>query len=199
MADFKEGQGVKTHTDDDFCTKIADGQSGASATHKLSVVQEGDTKTTTNDFGVPWMAVKPNGEYCVPKTDDDCRLVAVLDDDADDSKQHSYKNHSAITASTGTDDHDSAVIPSGETVDEIKVSLSSPGCMKYEIGEFDGTSTFTVHATLWTQPASPSFSDTICLPTITGDGSKTLRIRASNKDDTDNDAYSTMCYKTTAP
>ena len=200
MAEFKEGQGVKTHRDNDFCAKIADGQSGATATHKLSIVGEGDTITAdTNDFGVPMMVRKEDGTYCLPAADDACALKVVVVDEVDDSREHSHHTHSAVTASGGTDDHDTAVIPSGDIVNEVEFMASSPGCFKYEIGEFDGTTTFTTHAVAITQPASPTVCCKICLPDVTGDGSITLRVRATNNDDTDNDAFSTLCYKTRTP
>ena len=198
MADYKEGQGVQTHRDNDFATKLVDGASGSTATHILSIVKEGETHTPgTNDFGIPFYVEKEDGTYCLPAADDNCALKVVIVDEGDDTRSHSYKNHSAIAAASD-DDHDSAVITSGSTVKEVSVTLSSAGCMKYSIGEYDGTATFTIHAVLWTQPASPSICCTVCLPVITGDGSITLRIRATNKDDDANDAYSTICYKENA-
>lgn len=199
MAEFKEGQGVKTHRDNDHSGKIVDGASGATATHLLSVVEDGDAKSTANDYGIPMMVEKEDGTYCVPAADDGCSLKVVVVDEVDDSRQHSHATHSGVTALGGTDDHDSAVIPSGDIVNEIEFVASSPGCFKYEIGEYDGVSVFTVHAVVITQPASPTLCCKVCLPDVTGDGSVVLRVRATNNDDTDNDAFSTMCYKTRTP
>ena len=198
MAEYKEGQGIKTHRDNDLAGKIVDGQSGATATHILSIVGEGDTVTgDTNDFGIPQMVKKEDGTYCIPAADDNCALKVVVVDEADDNRVHSYYNHSDVAASGGTDDHDMAAIPNGHTVNEIEVMASSPGCFKYEIGEYDGVSVFTVHAVIRTQPASPTFgTKKICLPTITGDGTKHLRIKTTNNDTTNNDADTTVCYKT---
>jgi hypothetical protein len=198
MADFKEGQGSKTHRDNDFVTRIADGKSGAAATDFLTIAQPGDTVVAdTNDYGVPVLFQNESGDYCIPATDDNCNLKVTIVDDDDDARVHGYKNHSAVTASGGTDDFDT-VITSGKKVKEVELSIASPGCMKYEIGEFDGTTTFDVRAVLFTQPASPSFCCKICLPEITGDGSIALRVRAINQDDTDNDAYTTVCFVETA-
>jgi len=194
MADFKEGQGVQTHRDNDFCTKVADGQSGAVATDKLTVAQPGDTVVVdTNDFGIPVLYKKEDGTYCIPATDDNCAQKVVVVDDEDDERRHSFKTASAV-AEDGTDDHD-IIVNSGKKVNRIELTLSSAGCMKYEIGEFDGTATFVVRAVLWTQPASPAICCEICIPEITGDGAIALRVRVTNKDDDANDAYSTMCFK----
>ncbi len=193
MADFKEGQGVQTHRDNDFSTKVVDGQSGATATDVLTVAQPGDTVTAdTNDFGIPMLVQQEDGTYCIPAADDNCALKVVIVDDDDDARQHSYNVHSSIAADAD-DDHD-LIITSAQKVREVEVVLSSAGCMKFQIGEFDGTATFDVRATLWTQPASPAICCKICLPEITGDGAIALRIRATNKDDDANDAYSTMCF-----
>ena len=198
MAEFKEGQGVKTHRDNDFAGKIVDGQSGATATDILSVVGEGDTITAnTNDWGIPTMVKKEDGTYCIPEADDNCALKVVVVDEADDTRNHSYKVHSGVTASGGTDDHDE-VIANGETIEEAEIIVSSPGCFKYDIGTFDGVSTFTIYATLITQPASPTFRGKVCLPAVTGDGTLALRVRATNNDDTDNDAFSTICFTSKA-
>ena len=193
MADFKEGQGVQTHRDNDFGSKIVDGQSGDTATDKLTVAQPTDTVVAdTNDYGIPILFKKEDGTYCIPQTDDNCSLKVVVVADEDDDDKHSFKTASAIAAA-GTDDHD-LVVTSGKKVKKIKLTLASFGCFKYEIGEWDGTATFDVRATLITQPAMSSICCEVCVPEITGDGSIAVRIKVTNEDDNANDAYSTMCF-----
>ena len=199
MAEFKEGQGIKTHRDNDVSIKIVDGASGATATSILSIVKEGDTITGgTNDFGIPQMIRKEDGTYCIPAADDNCAQKVVLVDDDDDVLTHGDNVYSAVTASGGTSDFDS-VITTGKVVNRIDFYASSPGCFKYEIGLWDGVSTFTVYHRFITQPANPNVCcQSICIPAITGDGTLALRIRATNNDDTDNDAFVSVCYKETA-
>ena len=191
MADFKEGQGIKTHNDNDVTILLCDGQSGAAATDCLSIVGEGDAiVANTNDWGIPAMHRDPSGNYIIPSTNASGESIVEL---AHVACVSSYKNHSAVAATSGTDDHDK-IVTSTKLVDRVHVALSSPGCFKFEVGEFDGVTTFDVRAVFFTQPASPSFCCEVCIPEITGDGSIALRVRASNKDDTDNDAYSTMSF-----
>ena len=194
MADYKEGQGVKTHRDNDFSGKIVDGQSGSTATDILTIAQPGDAVTAdTNDYGIPVLYKQTDGTYCIPATDNACNQKVVIVDNTTDLRQHSYKNHSAIAAAA-SDDHDSTAIVSGSKVREVEVTVSSPGCMQFDIGVYDGTTTFTEAATLWTQPASPSQCCKISIPETTGDAAKLIRIKATNEDTTANDAYSTMCF-----
>lgn len=197
MAEFKEGQGIKTHRDNDVTIKIADGQSGAAATDFLTIAQPGDTVTAnTNDYGVPVLFEKENGEYCIPKTNNSCHLLTEVVEDGDEI--HDENVFSAVTASGGTSDFDK-VISSGDTVSKIDLYLASPGCFKYEVGLFDGVSTFTVYHRFITQPASPSFCcKGICIPPIVGDGTLALRVRATNNDDTDNDAFVSYCFREVA-
>lgn len=195
MAEYKEGQGIKTHRDNDVSIKIVDGQSGATATDILSIVGEGDTVVAdTNDFGIPVMMKDEDGNYCIPETDGNCAQKVVIVGDDDDSQQHGENVHSAVTASGGTDDFDT-VITNGKIVRKLSLVFSSPGCFKYEVGLWDGVSAFTVYHRFITQPACSTFAvKDLCIPAITGDGTLALRIRATNNDDTDNDAFTSVCF-----
>lgn len=190
MAEFKEGQGVKTHRDNDVSVKLVDGASGATATDILSIVGEGDTiVANTNDYGIPAMFRKADGTYVIPGVDGNGnQIVSIQEED----KEHGYHLHDSVAAAA-TDDHD-IVVTSAKKVKEIELFLSGPGCTRWDIGEFDGTSTFDIRATFYTQPANPNLCCKVCLPEITGDGSIALRVRATNKDDTANDSFSTMCF-----
>lgn len=195
MAEFKEGQGIKTHRDNDVVVKLGDGQGGAVGTDFLTVAQPGDTVVAnTNDYGVPSLMKDSTGAYCIPETDANCNQKVVIVDAAG-ARIHDNTTFSAVTASGGTSDLD-RVVTNGTTVNEVDVLLSSPGCFKYELGLFDGVSTFTPYATFITQPASPTVCcKGICIPPIVGDGTLELRLRATNNDDTDNDAFATLCYR----
>lgn len=198
MAEYKEGQGIKTHRDNDVSIKIVDGQSGDAATDFLTIAQPGDTVVAdTNDYGIPWLAKNETGDYCIPETDDNCALKVVVVDDDDDTTQHIGVNtFSGVTASGGTSDWDT-VVTNGTTLSMIdSFMVASPGCFKYEIGLFDGVTTFTPYHTIITQPASSTFqAKDLCIPPIVGDGTLALRVRATNNDDTDNDAFASVCYK----
>lgn len=194
MAEYKEGQGIKTHRDDDVKIKIVDGQSGDNATDVMTVAQPGDAVVAdSNDYSIPILAKDEDGNYCHLQLDGNCNLKVVAVPDDDDVQQHGYNLFSAVSASGGTSDFDT-VVTSTKKVSEVEVLVSSPGCFKYELGLWDGVSTFTVYHAMITQPACSSFKMKMCIPEITGDGTLAIRLRATNNDDTDNDAFGSICF-----
>lgn len=194
MSDQKTGQGVKTFRDDEFKQKLVDGQSGETATKILSVNQDGEAKSAgVNDYGIGMLVLDEDGNYCHPAADSNCQLKVVVSDDDDDVRVHDYAASAALAESASENLHD-IVVTSAKKVKELEIIASASGLFKYEIGEFDGTATFDVRAVLWTSPASPAICCKVCLPEITGDGSKAIRVKVTNFDDDDNCAYSTICY-----
>jgi hypothetical protein len=66
MADYDGSKGVKTVRDDDLVTRLADGKSGDTATHILSVVQEGDAIVAdTNDWGLLLIGKDSSGNAAI--------------------------------------------------------------------------------------------------------------------------------------
>lgn len=193
MAEYLEGQGIKTHRDDDVKIKIVDGQSGSAATDIMSIAQPGDAIVAdTNDYGVPLLAKTDDGDYTLLLTDNSGALKVVLVPDDDDVPQHDYHVHSGVVKD-GTDDND-VVVTSGKKVKTVKLMCSSPGLFKYDLGLFDGVSTFTIYHTVVTQPGCASFCCELDIPEVTGDGTVALRVRATNKDNQDNDAFSSISF-----
>jgi hypothetical protein len=193
MADFTESQRVKTHDDNEFSTKIVDGQSGDTATHKLSIAKHTDTHVGgTNDYGIPKLVLTDEAapRLVIPQADTEGNQKVVVVPSADEDHLCSYHKHDSV-AQDASDNHD-VLVTNAKTAKSIEVTCSSLSLVKYEIGEWDGVSVFTPWAVIYTSPSSPTFHLPICQELL-GDGSKAIRVIATNRDRA-NDAHTTIHY-----
>jgi hypothetical protein len=79
MSDFNGAKPVQTVRDDEFKIKLVSGESGAAATHALSIVAEGDSITAgVNDRGVLAMVKDSTGAVDVLEKDVDGGLLVHL-------------------------------------------------------------------------------------------------------------------------
>lgn len=194
MAEFNEGQIVKTYRDDEFKIKVVDGGSGPTATLVMSVQQDGTAQSAgVNDFAVPVLFktddATPN--LVIPRTDPDGNVKVVIVPSSDSLKKYAYHLHDAM-AKDATDAHD-AIITDLKTAKEVSVILSSLGLVTWEIGEYNGVDTLTPWAKIATSPGSPPMQLFFPMCEVVGDGTVSIRVLATNKDRA-NDGWSTIQY-----
>lgn len=96
MADYEGGLPIKTVRDNDAAFKLVDGQSGSTATKKLTVGQDGDAIVAgTNDFGIPLLAKDGTGDLVI--------LPVPLPIDATDLDIRDLTQADEVTVFQGTD------------------------------------------------------------------------------------------------
>jgi len=192
MAEFNEGQIVKTYRDNEFKIKLVDGQSGTSATDFLTVAEDADTYSDgVNNFGAPilFKTDETTPRLVIPKTDPDGNVKVVVVQSSDSDKKFSYHLHDSM-AQDATDDH-AVTITDLHTAKNFKVICSGLGLNTWEVGSYNGVDTLTTWAKFVTSPGSPPFEVNLPCPEIVGDGTLQIMVRCTNKDRA-NDAYSTI-------
>lgn len=190
--DYKESQGVKTQRDNEFKTKLVDGQSGGVATKVLSVVQDGDTYSDgVNDFAIPVATHSSDGKMRLMKSDSAGNIMAVIGNPAGSAIVSDLKHHngSGSGVASGTPDNHDKTITTGKTVSGLKVTVASTGLFRWDVGLWDGVS-FTPYVQIYTCPSSPMAVVTNSLMPV-GDGTKAIRVIANNLESTNDDGYST--------